>query len=120
MVEGVVDRVPLDAADLPGYAVRLYDAYLQRPEIVRLSMWARLENSPRGALFPADPTKIEAVERAQKDGAVRADLPAADVHAVVIAPALTWSPTSLIHAAAGEPGRRRPRGRRGRLRPPFR
>ncbi|MEV4349516.1 TetR family transcriptional regulator [Actinoplanes sp. NPDC049596] len=99
VVQGVVDQVPLDAADLPGYAVRLYDEYLQRPQTVRLSMWARLEVTQDGPLFPPDPTKIEAVEQAQKTGAVRPDIPAADVHALVIALALAWSPTSLIHAA---------------------
>jgi AcrR family transcriptional regulator len=100
VVHTVVDEVPLDASDLPAYAVRLYDAYLHRPEIVRLSMWARLEGVPSGALFPPDKAKTEAVVRAQQDGAVRPDIPADDVHALVIALALTWSPTSLTHAAA--------------------
>ncbi|AGL16582.1 TetR/AcrR family transcriptional regulator [Actinoplanes sp. N902-109] len=106
VVRGVVDQVPLDATDLPGYAVRLYDVYLTRPQIVRLSMWARLEVTPDGPLFPADPAKVEAVQRAQKDGMVRTDIPAADVHALVIALALTWSPTSLIHAATAHDPRR--------------
>src|SRR3981189_999740 len=39
-VEAILDAVPLVAEDLPGYAVRLYDAYLQRPELVRLTTWA--------------------------------------------------------------------------------
>ena len=100
VVDGVVGHVPLTAEDLPGYAVRLYDAYLERPELVRLSMWARLECTPTGELFPADPAKTEAVRQAQQAGIVRSDLPAADIHALVIALALTWSPASLIDAAA--------------------
>lgn len=99
VVKGVVDQVPLTTADLAGYAVQLYDAYLDRPEVVRLSMWARLERTPQGPLFPADQSKIEAVREGQRGGHVRTDIPAEDVHALVIALALAWSPTSLIHAA---------------------
>ncbi|GIF04760.1 TetR/AcrR family transcriptional regulator [Actinoplanes siamensis] len=96
VVNGVVGEVPLTAEDLPGYAVRLYDAYLERPELVRLSMWARLERTPTGSLFPADPAKAEALGQAQKAGVVRVDIPAVDIHALVIALALAWSPASLI------------------------
>jgi AcrR family transcriptional regulator len=104
VVNGVVDDVPLTADDLPGYAVRLYDAYLERPELIRLSMWARLECTPTGPLFPVDPTKTEALNQAQKAGTVRADLPAVDIHALVIALALAWSPASLIDTVdAGTP-----------------
>ncbi|MBE1489133.1 TetR family transcriptional regulator [Plantactinospora soyae] len=102
VVRGVVDQVILTAEDLPDYAVRLYDAYLERPDLVRLSMWARLECTPSGPLFPADPSKADAVMRAQEAGVVRTDIPAADIHALVIALALTWSPASLIHAATAE------------------
>lgn len=58
-------------------------------------MWARLECTPTGPLFPVDPTKTEALNQARKAGTVRTDLPAADIHALVIALALAWSPASL-------------------------
>ncbi|MGW8886257.1 TetR family transcriptional regulator [Streptomyces sp. NPDC055749] len=47
-VEGILDAAPLTADDLPGYAVRLYDAYLAHPQLVRLATWARLERTPAG------------------------------------------------------------------------
>src|SRR3978361_218589 len=37
----IVDLVPFDARDLPGYAVRLYDAYLERPSAVLLASGVR-------------------------------------------------------------------------------
>ncbi|SNS25778.1 hypothetical protein SAMN05216276_1006189 [Streptosporangium subroseum] len=48
-VEGILDAAPLTAEDLPGYAVRLYDAYLVHPQLVRLANWARLERTPGAA-----------------------------------------------------------------------
>jgi Tetracyclin repressor-like, C-terminal domain len=62
--------VPLTANDLPGYAVRLYDAYLARPRLVRLASWARLERTPAGHLFAeaSEEPKVQAIAQAQRDG----------------------------------------------------
>jgi AcrR family transcriptional regulator len=100
-VNGILDAVPLTADDLPGYAVRLYDAYLDRPQLVRLATWARLERTSGGHLFAAadDARKVEAIARAQQAGKIRTDMPAADVHAMAIALAMTWSPSSLTYTA---------------------
>src|SRR4051794_26849533 len=49
-----VNAVELTADDLPGYCVRLYDAYLDDPALIRLVAWARLERTPTGYLFDAD------------------------------------------------------------------
>ncbi|MGJ6969265.1 TetR family transcriptional regulator [Streptosporangium sp. G11] len=100
-VAGILDVAPLTAEDLPGYAVRLYDAYLAHPQLVRLATWARLERTPAGHLFSeADETpKIQAIARAQATGRIDPALPAADVHAMVISMAMTWSPGSLTYTA---------------------
>ncbi|MEU8701386.1 TetR family transcriptional regulator [Streptomyces sp. NPDC048680] len=100
-VAGILDAAPLTAEDLPGYAVRLYDAYLAHPQLVRLATWARLERTPAGHLFSeADESpKIEAITRAQDAGHIDPDLPAADVHSMVISMAMTWSPGSLTYTA---------------------
>lgn len=112
----VVDLVPFDAHDLPGYAVRLYDAYLERPEIVRLAVWARLERLPTGDLLTvaADDVaaKTAAVREAQVAGVVDPGLDPHDVYAMVIGLSLTWSPASPTVAAGpadapGEHDRRR-------------
>ena len=54
-LEGFVNAVPIDATDLLGYAVRLYDEYLEHPEhpaLVRLATWSqldrRLHRAPHG------------------------------------------------------------------------
>jgi AcrR family transcriptional regulator len=100
-VEGILDAAPLTAEDLPGYAVRLYDAYLAHPQLVRLATWARLERTPSGHLFSkADENpKTQAIARAQQAGRIDPDLPAADVHSMVISMAMTWSPGSLTYTA---------------------
>jgi AcrR family transcriptional regulator len=100
-VEGILDAAPLTAEDLPGYAVRLYDAYLAHPQLVRLATWARLERTPIGHLFSeADENpKTQAIARAQQAGRIDPDLPAADVHSMVISMAMTWSPGSLTYTA---------------------
>ena len=44
-LEAVVHDVPFDAADLPGYAVRLFDYWSEHPEAARLFWWRNLERS---------------------------------------------------------------------------
>jgi AcrR family transcriptional regulator len=101
-VEGIIDAIPLTAGDLPGYAVRLYDAYLARPQLVRLASWARLERTPAGHLFTEadEAPKIQAIAQAQDAGHIDPALPPADVHSMVISLAMTWSPNSLTYTAA--------------------
>ena len=92
----VVDLVPFDARDLAGYAVRLYDAYLDRPEIVLLATWARLERVPTGDLLTAAAddvdAKVAAVAAAQRDGIIDPELDPRDVYTMVIAASLAWGP----------------------------
>ncbi len=103
-VDAIVNAVPLVGTDLPGYATRLYDAYLERPEIVRLSTWARLERTPTGDLFAhradQDKDKLQTIADAQRSGHIDPSLAPVDVHALVIAMAMTWSPASIIYAAS--------------------
>ena len=49
-LERIVDVVPIDSSDLPDWAVRLYDEYLEHPSLIRLATWARLERRPAGHL----------------------------------------------------------------------
>lgn len=100
-ITGILDSVPLTPQDLPGYAVGLYDAYLTSPHLVRLATWARLERTPSGHLFSeeAEIPKIQAIIEAQRSGHIDPALPPADVHSLVIAMAITWSPSSATYAA---------------------
>jgi AcrR family transcriptional regulator len=100
----IADAVPLDGADLSGYAVRLYDDYLAHPELVRLATWSRLERRPTGHLT-ADPTprsqeKLDAIAAAQSAGHIDAGFEPFDVFVTVIALSMSWSPASTTFAAS--------------------
>ncbi|WP_111768638.1 TetR family transcriptional regulator [Nakamurella deserti] len=103
-LHGIVDAVPFDADDLPGYAVRLYDSYLQAPELVRLASWNRLERMPTGDLLVGhdelSEPKFAAIARAQADGSILAGLRPDEVYSLVIALAGTWSPVSATFTAS--------------------
>lgn len=100
----IVDLVPFDARDLPGYVVRLYDAYLQQPSVILLATWARLERVPAGDLLTSIPDdvarKLDAVRDAQAEGLVDPDLDPRDVYSMVISLSMSWSPAATVVAAA--------------------
>jgi AcrR family transcriptional regulator len=106
-LERIVNVVPIDATDLADWAVRLYDEYLRRPDLIRLATWARLERRPTGHLVDdadrLDDPKLRAIADAQARGLVRPGDPF-DLMAVVIAMSMAWSPVSNVYAASdGEP-----------------
>lgn len=104
-LNGITDEVPIDAEDLADWAVRLYDEYLRRPDLIRLATWARLERRPTGHLSEThnehDEPKLAAIGEAQRAGRVRAGEPF-DIMAIVIAMSMAWSPVSSVYAATGD------------------
>ena len=115
-VAWLIDAVPLDATDLPAYAVALYDICLDRPALVRLAAWMRLERNPMGDLLPHSPDagKIALIAAAQDAGDVDRTYDPADVLSMVTAIALSWSPASLqVAASASEPSAVHDRRRAG-------
>ncbi len=104
-LDRIVDVVPIDATDLADWAVRLYDEYLRRPDLIRLATWARLERRPAGHLVETHElrhdTKLRAIADAQAAGLVRPGDPF-DIMAVVIAMSMAWSPVSNVYAATAE------------------
>jgi AcrR family transcriptional regulator len=100
----IVGLVPFDAWDLPGYAARLYDAYLERPSVILLATWARLERVPTGDLLTmaADDVaaKLDAVRAAQAAGVIDPEIAPRDVYSLVISMSMTWSPAATVIAAA--------------------
>lgn len=104
-LERITNVVPIDADDLADWAVRLYDEYLRRPDLIRLATWARLERRPFGHLVDdrsrLDAAKLTAIADAQAAGRVRAADPF-DLMAMVIAMSMTWSPVSNVYAAGAE------------------
>ena len=59
-IEELLDTVPFDADDLPGYAVRMFDFTLTHPRLVRLALWHSLE---RPGLLERLPQTVESTER---------------------------------------------------------
>ncbi|MCL7493949.1 MULTISPECIES: TetR family transcriptional regulator [Streptomyces] len=104
-LERIVNVAPIDATDLADWAVRLYDEYLRRPDLIRLATWARLERRPAGHLVDdpdrLDDGKLRAISEAQAAGLVRKGDPF-DLMAMVIAMSMAWSPVSNVYAATAE------------------
>ncbi|PZG10077.1 TetR family transcriptional regulator [Nonomuraea aridisoli] len=104
-LERIMNVVPIDGADLADWAVRLYDEYLRRPDLIRLATWARLERRPAGHLVEEadrlDDPKLRAIAEAQAAGIVRPGDPF-DVMAMVIAMSMAWSPVSNVYAATAD------------------
>ncbi|GAB3929657.1 TetR family transcriptional regulator [Microlunatus endophyticus] len=100
-VHRITSAAPFDGGNLWDWAVQLYDANVEHPELVRLSGWFRLERRPTGMLFDNDDhrPKLEAIAQAQAAGTIRAGDPF-DIIAMVIAAACTWSPVSGIYTAS--------------------
>ncbi|MFI5632593.1 TetR family transcriptional regulator [Streptomyces sp. NPDC051664] len=104
-LERITNVVPIGASDLADWAVRLYDEYLRRPDLIRLATWARLERRPAGHLVDGrdrlDDHKLRAIAEAQAAGLVRQGDPF-DVMAMVIAMSMAWSPVSNVYAATAQ------------------
>ncbi|MGA4963192.1 TetR family transcriptional regulator [Streptomyces pseudogriseolus] len=104
-LDRIVDVVPIDATDLADWAVRLYDEYLRRPDLIRLATWARLERRPAGHLVETHElrhdAKLRAIADAQAAGLVRQGDPF-DIMTMVIAMSMAWSPVSNVYAATAE------------------
>jgi AcrR family transcriptional regulator len=102
-LERITEVVPIDVEDLADWAVRLYDEYLARPDLIRLATWARLERRPVGHLVAEheryDDHKLRAIAEAQAAGRIRQGDPF-DVMAMVIAMSMAWSPVSNVYAAS--------------------
>ncbi len=100
----IVDTVPLDPYDLPGYAVALYDSYLTAPELVRLTSWNRLERVPSGDVLAGHAElarpKHDAIAAAQREGRIVGGIRPDEVYSLVIALAGTWSPVSGTYTAS--------------------
>ncbi|MBN6035981.1 TetR family transcriptional regulator [Amycolatopsis sp. 195334CR] len=104
-LERITNVVRIDATDLADWAVRLYDEYLRRPDLIRLATWARLERRPAGHLVAdadrLDGVKLGAIADAQAAGLVRDGDPF-DLMAMVIAMSMAWSPVSNVYAATAD------------------
>ncbi len=87
LVLSALEAVPLDPDDLPGYAAKMFDRYLAKPEILRLATWyqlerAHLEAEPK-AVTEANAVKVRRIREAQRAGRISDRIPAQELIAVV-------------------------------------
>jgi AcrR family transcriptional regulator len=121
-MQRIVDVVPISPDDLADWAVRLYDDYIESPDLIRLATWHRLERRPTGHLLGEgrmDKEKLAGIASAQKSGAIAGAAAKADpfdVMAIVISMSMAWSPVSNVYAATADEAARVHRRRRDLLR----
>ncbi len=90
----LLDTVPIDVHDLPGYAGALFDHADRHPQLTRLARWHGLERPgghPPEAAVSGTLNKIEAIAAAQDAGAVGARLSADQLLAMLLSIATSWS-----------------------------
>ncbi|MEU0068834.1 TetR family transcriptional regulator [Streptomyces sp. NPDC006332] len=110
----LAQSVSFESGDLPGYAGDLFDRLEQWPHIRRLYLWAGLErDQPVDAEAEQYRTRVAAFEAAQAAGQIRADIPAAQLMAMVIALVISWDTAAWsLKALQPENGRESAGGRR--------
>jgi len=95
IVNQTLAEAPMDAADLPGYAGRLFDAGQAHPDALRLATWHRLEraadHAPLQAVLEANQSKIDAIAKAQAAGRVTTSYTPAEILALVLTIANMWT-----------------------------
>jgi len=73
-----VELIPITPDDLPGYAVRLYDAATASPDVSRFVAWYQLQRgtdtTPRASVEEATREKITKVAAALDEGTITSPL----------------------------------------------
>jgi AcrR family transcriptional regulator len=108
-----MDEASFDAADLPGYAGRTFDRFVDDPDALRLATWYRLER-PQGvglrAVIEVNRARLEALAGAQRDGVLTDAFSPVELLALIQAMATSWStmnPEFAADAGAVPRGERR-------------
>ena len=98
IVAATVSETPIDPADLPEYAGRLFDRYQRHPEIQRLATWYRLERADGDqtieAIVGSNVAKVKAIAEAQQAGLLTTRFEPAVLLALVLTISSTWSSTT--------------------------
>jgi AcrR family transcriptional regulator len=87
----LVEATPFTPNDLPGYAVGLYNGTLDRPDLVRLMAWARLEGVQPDLDDDGWQQKLDQLAAAQTAGTVTTEITPANILAMLASIALSWS-----------------------------
>ncbi len=95
LVALTLEQVPLDGADLPGYAGRLFDYYVEHEGVVRLAAWRELERPDSklpDVISDAHAAKVAEVARAQAAGHVTEQFSAAELLDLIVLLSLSATP----------------------------
>jgi AcrR family transcriptional regulator len=113
----VAEATRLDVLDLPGYAGRIHDYFVEHPDRLRLMSWGRLELA--GESVHDQPThatvrrKVEQIRAAQDAGHLDPGWDAIDILIFVNQIAMSWAgQLDLVEAVAGQVGDPSPAARR--------
>ncbi len=107
-VGSVIEHVPFDATDLPGYAGRLFDRYEDDPATFRLATWYRLErpgSSQLQAVVASNRAKLAKIAQAQRDGILTDHYTPVELLALVQSASRTWVATTPELGADAPPDR---------------
>ncbi|TDV53693.1 TetR family transcriptional regulator [Actinophytocola oryzae] len=94
LANDTMSQAPIDATDLPGYAGRLFDRFVDDPVKERLAKWYRLEGEGYAAVevvVASTRDKIAAITKAQEDGLVSTRYSPVELLALVVHLASLWS-----------------------------
>ncbi|WP_195760647.1 TetR/AcrR family transcriptional regulator [Agromyces kandeliae] len=104
VIERVHVEVPFTPDDLPGYAVALFDYALSHPEVVRFQARRNLEaHEPTPRELELYGEKLDALRRAQREGALPADDSPAELLVRVTGAVAAWlqAPAGLRPSLTG-------------------
>jgi AcrR family transcriptional regulator len=95
IVARTMNDIPITVDDLPGYAGRLFDGYLEHPEVQRIASWHRLERSTSTGLIAAITASMQqktaAIQAAQDDGVVSSRFAAIDLLTLLLSITGVWA-----------------------------
>jgi AcrR family transcriptional regulator len=105
LADQTVREAPIDAADLPEYAGRLFDRFATDPVMARLANWYRLEGSGYAAVdvvVAGTRDKLAAVTKAQEEGLIPDRFTPVEVLALVVHLSSLWFAVTPEMAALTE------------------
>jgi AcrR family transcriptional regulator len=100
----LAESISFDDGDLPRYAGELFDRLERWPHVRRLYLWAGLERQqPVDVEVEQYRRRVAMIAAAQESGRIRADIPPAELMAMVIALVISWDiATSSLKALRPE------------------
>lgn len=94
IVEATLSETPIDPADLPEYAGKLFDRYTAQPAVQRIATWHRLERGDShrvSAISASYEEKLRELRAAQRSGTLSKQWPPEVLLTQVLALSAMWA-----------------------------